>query len=336
MSLFTAESKRLSKRRFIRWSAIAGLLVLVAIAVGFYLAHERRSPATLAAAEAQAEANYRENVQWSEQFRRECEAAKGTSNAGNFPSSCDEIQPPRREDFQADWFLPPEFIFKDSFGTTWLPFAAIVALVAFIAGASFVGAEWSSGSMMNLLLWRPKRLQVLGTKLSALLTWVTAGTVLLAGLWTAAFWFVGSRRGNTLGMTSGAWQSQGLTALRALGLILAAAVLGFGLASLGRHTAMALGAAVGVIVVLQFGVGVIVSLASVKWPDLWILPTYGLAWLGKSWEITANQGCVPTATGECEQATMDITWQMSGGLMLGAVAIVLLLAFWSMRRRDIT
>ena len=36
-------------------------------------------------------------------------------------------------------------------------------------GASFVGAEWNSGGMMNLLLWRPQRLKVLSTKLAALL-----------------------------------------------------------------------------------------------------------------------------------------------------------------------
>jgi len=47
-------------------------------------------------------------------------------------------------------------------------FAAVLALVAYIVGASFVGAEWSSGGMMNLLLWRPRRLQVLGTKLAVL------------------------------------------------------------------------------------------------------------------------------------------------------------------------
>ena len=41
-----------------------------------------------------------------------------------------------------------------------MPFAAILALVGFVIGASFVGAEWSTGGMMNLLLWRPKRLTV--------------------------------------------------------------------------------------------------------------------------------------------------------------------------------
>ena len=54
--------------------------------------------------------------------------------------------------------------------------AALLALVAFVIGASFVGAEWNSGGMMNLLLWRPQRLQVLGTKLAALLVGLTALT----------------------------------------------------------------------------------------------------------------------------------------------------------------
>lgn len=335
MSLFTAESRRLSKRRFIRWSAVAGLLVLVAIAVGMYLSHEQKNPASVAAAEARAEANYRENVQWTEQHRRECEAAKGTARAADF-GDCESIQPSARTDYQAEWYMPPEFVFTDQFGRTWLPFAAIMALIAFIAGASFVGAEWASGGMMNLLLWRPRRLQVLGTKLLALLTWVTALSVVVAGLWTAAFWFIAALRGSNAGMTSGAWQSQGLTGLRALGLILAAAMLGFGLASLGRHTAMALGAAVGVAVVIQFGVAIVIELARVDWPQLWLLPTYGLAWMNKSYEVTNEQACANSGTGACEPLTMEITWQMSGGLLTGVVVLVLLFAFWSMRRRDIT
>ena len=75
--------------------------------------------------------------------------------------------------------------------------------------------------MMNLLLWRPKRLTVLGTKLAAVLTTLTGVTVVLGALWTLAFWLIGTYRGTTAKVTSGVWQSAGLTGLRALGLILA-------------------------------------------------------------------------------------------------------------------
>src|SRR6185312_10036559 len=105
--------------------------------------------------------------------------------------------------------------------------AAVLALVAFIVGASFVGAEWNSGGMMNLLLWRPRRLQVLSTKLGVLLTGATVLTVVLAAIWTAVFYAIASARGSTAKMTSGAWQSIGLMELRALALVLVAGAIGF-------------------------------------------------------------------------------------------------------------
>ena len=49
------------------------------------------------------------------------------------------------------------------------------------------------------------------------------------------------------------WQSFALDGARGIGLILAVAAIGFGLASLGRHTAMALGAAIGVFVISEIG-----------------------------------------------------------------------------------
>ncbi len=337
MSLFTAESRRLSKRRLIRWAAIVGLLVLAAVVVGTYFTNDKATPQTIAAAQADADRDYEQQVRFAEEERRRCEAAKGTPQAAQFPTDCAEILPPAREDIRTEWFMPPTFDFRDQFPETWLAYAAIMALIAFIAGASFVGAEWSSGGMMNLLLWRPKRLQVLGTKLAALVTWVLALSVVVAGLWTAAFWVVALHRGSTARMTSGVWQSIALTGLRALGLIVAAAVIGFALASLGRHTAMALGAAVGAVVVIQFAVGIVLGLAEVRFPEMWLIPTYITAWLAKSYTIEDYNACSSTSfTGSCEPATMEITWQASGALMLAVVVLVLVPALWTMRKRDIT
>src|SRR5687767_13976522 len=106
--------------------------------------------------------------------------------------------------------------------------------------------------MMNLLTWRPKRMQLLGTKLTALLGSVTAFSVITFGLWTAAMVGIASTHGTMERMTNGAWQSYGLTVLRGLGMILAFAALGFGLASIGRHIGLALGMALGVITLGQF------------------------------------------------------------------------------------
>ena len=336
MSLFTAESRRLAKRRLIRWAAIAGLLVLAAVAVGTFFTNQKVSPATVAAAEAEATRSWQENVRYADEERARCEAAKGTADAGNFPPDCAQITAPAREEVQTEWFMPATFDFREQFDSTWLVFAAILALVAFVAGASFVGAEWSSGGMMNLLLWRPRRLQVLGTRLAALLTWTVVGSVVVAGLWTAAFWVIAQQRGTTAKVTPGVWQSLGLTGLRALALIVVAGVLGFALASLGRHTAMALGAAVGVVVVVQFAVGIALELAEVKFMEAWLIPTYITAWMGKLYTIEDYNSCDTSGWGGCVPAKMEITWHTSGWLMLATVLLVLVPALWTMKRRDIT
>ena len=121
---------------------------------------------------------------------------------------------------------------------------------------------------MNLLLWRPRRLPVLLTKLAASCSAAcSAVTVVFGALWTAAFWAIGKFDGNIGKLTSGVWQSFALAGARGVGLVLAVAAIGFGLASLGRHTAMALGAATGVVVVSEIGLRIALPLMQVPFPD---------------------------------------------------------------------
>ncbi|MDW5325418.1 ABC transporter permease subunit [Plantactinospora sp. KLBMP9567] len=338
MNLYTTELRRLAKRRFVRYLTLAGLLVLVAVAVGMFFTNQKIGPAQVAQAERAADQEYQQNVAMTEQHRKECERAKaaGDTSTDRFPEECASIQPPPREVFRADWHLPATFEFRDEFASTITTLTAVLALVAFVGGASFVGAEWSTGGMMNLLLWRPQRIRVLLTKLGALLSALFGVTVLTGALWTAAFWATGSLRGSTAGMTSGAWQSFGLTGLRGLVLILVAGVLGFGLASLGRHTALALGGVLGVMVVGQFGLGIVLAMAQVRFIESWLLPTYLLAWMDKKVTLENWDACQASFSGECHPLTKDITWQNSSVLLAVGLVVVLGGAIWSMRRRDIT
>lgn len=338
MSLYKAETRRLLKRRFVRYLVIGAVVILGAVAAGMFFTNHHVGPAQVAQAEQQAEQQYQEEVTRSEQDKVRCEQEKaaGTEEQGRWPANCAEIYVPQRGDFSAEWNMPATFEFRKEFGNMVVTFAAILALAAFVIGASFIGAEWNSGGMMNLLLWRPQRIKVLSTKLAALLVGITALSVVAGAAWTGVFWLIASLRGSTEKMTSGAWQSFGLTGLRALALILAAGVLGFGLASLGRHTAVALGVAVGVGVVAQFGIGIVLNLAEVKFAEAWLLPTYALAWMSKKVTLEDYNGCDFSGYGGCEPPTMDITWPMAGGLGLAAVVVVLGAAMWTMRSRDIT
>ncbi|MFI5926116.1 ABC transporter permease subunit [Micromonospora sp. NPDC051543] len=338
MSLYRTELRRLVKRRFTRYMTLLGLLVLAAVVVGVFFTNQKIDAGQLAKAERQADQQYQEQVRWSEQERVNCEQAKkaGTSSDGRYPDDCSVITPPPREEIKAEWFLPSTFNFRKTFDETLVPFAAILALVGFVIGASFVGAEWSTGGMMNLLLWRPKRLTVLFTKLAALLTGILAVTLPAAVLWFAGFWAVASFRGSTEKMTSGAWQSFALTGLRGVALVLVITTIGFALASLGRHTAMALGGVVALMVVGQFGLGILLSMANVKFAEAWLLPTYALAWMTKTVKLENWQSCNATYFGECKPETMDITWQQSSAIFSVGLVVILGAAVWAMRRRDIS
>jgi ABC-2 type transport system permease protein len=339
--LFRAEMRRLLKRRFVRYLTLGALVVLAAVAAGIFFTNVSVGPAQVAEAERLADRDFQEQVGYATSERLLCEQAKAsgtgtTPDAQRFPADCAQMYTPVREDFEAENYMSSTFTFRDSFGDMITTFAGILALAAFVIGASYVGAEWNSGGMMNLLLWRPQRIQVLGTKLGALLTAVTASAVAIGALWVGVFLGIAALRGSTASMTSGAWQSFGLTGLRALALILVAGAIGFGLASIGRHTAVALGVAVGVGVVLQFGMYVVLNLAKVAYSEMWLLPTYAIAWLNQKVTLYDYNGCDFSGYNGCEPPTLDITWPVAGGLGLGATVLIVGAAMWTMRSRDIT
>ncbi len=337
MSLYRAETRRLVKRRFIRYAVLGAFTMLLLIGgASFLSSHKNDDPQQLAIAQQQAEADYQNSVTWAAEEKRQCDAATaaGTVQPDRFPPNC-EITQPAREDYDVQNYLPPTFDFREGFGGMITAFAALMALVAFIAGASFVGAEWASGGMMNLLLWRPRRIEVLGTKLTALLTGVSVVTVVAGAIWTVGFWFIAVLRGSTERMTFGAWQSFGLMGLRAAALILAATTIGFALAALGRHTAISLGVAVGAVIVLQFGLVNVLSMTKVKYPELFLAPIWVMAWMDKSVNLQASGPCEMTVNG-CRPETLVVDWQMAGGVFAVLVVLFLGVAMWSMRTRDVT
>ncbi|MFC0533555.1 ABC transporter permease subunit [Phytohabitans kaempferiae] len=337
--LIRAEVRRLTKRRITRLMVVLLVLGLGAIAVAFTVASQKIGPAQVAAAEARAERDYQQSLIYHQQMVTECEAAKarGEAIADRYPPDCgsDPTYAPQREHFSAEWHLPYEFNFREHFSTFISVFAGIVALVGFILGASYVGAEWNSGGMMNLLLWRPRRLHVLLTKLGVLLGGMLGLTVLLGALWTLTFWLIGRFDGQSGKMTQGAWESFALSGARGVGLVLAVTTVAFGLASVGRHTAMALGAAVGLGVVSEIGMRIALDIAGVRFGDRWVLSTYALAWFQKRWELTDWRSC-NFSFGQCEPDTFVVTWQQSALVFGVGTAAVLAAAIWLMRSRDIT
>jgi hypothetical protein len=189
--------------------------------------------------------------------------------------------------------------------------------------------------MMNLLLWRPRRIPVLVTKLGVLLGSILGVAALIGALWTAAFWAIGRYDGQLGTLTSGVWQSFGLTGVRGVTVVLLAATVGFCLASIGRHTAMALGVGIGVAVVSEIGLRIAFELVQVRFGERFTLSTYLIAWFGKKATLYDYRAC-EFAQGQCNPGELVITWQHAGLLFAVVLALALGGAFWSMRRRDVT
>jgi ABC-2 type transport system permease protein len=336
VSLYRAETRRLVKRRFTKFFVIGALVVLVAVAAGVFFTNQKVGPAQIAGAQQAADRDLQNAQQQAALEQQRCAAAPGTADAGNYPSDCSQLYMPTKADFPASSYMPSTFDFRKNFGDMVTTLAALLALMAFVVGASFVGAEWTSGGMMNLLLWRPQRLKVLGTKLLALTVALTALTAVTAIVWTGLFALIAQQRGSLKSMTSGAWQSFAITEVRALILVLVVGAVGFGLASLGRHTATALGVAIGVIIVFQFGLGTVLSLANVKFTEAYLIPVWGIAWMNKSVKLENYNACNFSASNGCLPDTLTLTWQMAGGLLAAVIVLVLGAALWTMRSRDVT
>ncbi|MFJ8580523.1 ABC transporter permease subunit [Micromonospora sp. NPDC093277] len=337
MSLFVTELRRLAKRRLTRLLLVLLVLGLASVAIGFSIYSQKLSKEVVAAAQAKSDAQYRESMKAWEGSIAECDAAKARGDQDTeerYGPNCGRDWQPQPEMFDPKWNLPYQFDFRAEFPLFIAVFAGAVGLFAFLVGASFVGAEWASGGMMNLLLWRPKRLAVLGTKLAAVLTTALGVSVVLGGLWTLAFWLIGTYRGTTAKMTAGAWQSIGLDGLRGVGIILVIGAAAFALASLGRHTAMALGAAVGVFAISEVAIRIAVGVLGVQFGDRYLLSTYAQAWFMKQVKLLDYRVC-DFAKGECHPAELLITWQDSALVFGLGAAAVLVGAFWAMRRRDI-
>ncbi len=329
MRLIRVEWSRLFARRFTRIMLVVILLVLGAVAAGVAANSHTITPAD----HARARAQIAEQQRFYDQLKADCEAAqaRGEDVSKRFGPNCELGQPPTEE----TWFLPYQFDFRKEMQTFLLVSAGVLALFGFVVGASFVGAEWTSGGMTNLLLWRPRRLVVLAAKLVTMLVGVTLAAVLYVAAWIGAFWLIGTYRGTTGKVTTGVWESLGLTGARAVGLGLAAATVGFAIASLGRHTATALGVGLGYALVVEIGSLIVFGALGLRDPQRYRLSTYVIGWLFKRYELASSGPADCTARG-CTVHTYVVTLGMSSAVLGAVVAVVVLLAFVAMRRRDVT
>jgi len=317
--LLPVELRRLTSRRLVRLLALAllgGLLAGLGIA-GY------QSNRDLAGARAEsAQLAEQQNQQMARDIAR-CEEEK---RAGAIPADVECGPPPGVEidPLPADAFYSdPRLSFPEATPGAVTALSVVLALLGFVIGATFAGAEWSAGTMAALLTWEPRRLRVLASKLLALSAVVILLSALLLALLVAGLWLIAATRGTTDGTTEGLVTSVVLRCLRGVALAVVAGGLGFGLAGLTRNTGAALGAAFAYFAVAEIGLR-----QAVPTSDRWLLGSNIGAWLENGITLFRYS---PTGQTETKVAAL------SAALVLGGlVAAVLALHALTLQRRDVT
>lgn len=176
-----------------------------------------------------------------------------------------------------------------------------LVLLAWMVGASFVGAEWATGSMVTTMTWEPRRMRLFVAKAAALVAFAFVATLAVQALLSAALLPGFSRAG---GPSPPGWATEAFgVALRGAGLAVILGAIGLSVASIARNTAASVGLGFGYLLVLEL------LLASLV-PRL------------QPWLITWN--AVPFVSGDTLQ---DIgRTPAEGGLVLAAYAAAALVA----------
>ena len=132
--------------------------------------------------------------------------------------------------------------------TATLLFLAVGALVG---GATVTGAEWQHGTIVTVATWEVRRVRLLSARILSAL--VLAGAIGLGLLVLFCLSLVPTYllRGTTEGADGEFWRELGFAIARLTSLTAMAAALGAAIASIGRRTTVAVGAAFAYLAIIE-------------------------------------------------------------------------------------
>lgn len=339
MNLFKAELRRIIRRRLTLAFGIVAVAGLVVLTVAMWLAS---SPGATEEemAEAQIEADqlnesnpdFHECIADEEFFEDNEEYSWVNSDPYYQDMSHEEVCAMATGGWLAEDLINTYSFDFAAEGRVMLFGVAIVAgLLMMMLASSAIGAEWSSGSMSNLLLWHPNRLKVWGAKLGAALTLCAAAVVVLLVLAFGLLYMTSAVRGEP-GDMDGAWWGETLTQVsRTAVLALGMTTLGASMAMLGRHTAVAGGVIAGYLIVGEMLVQLISVWLPMAFPERLSLYTWIGAWISGKTELYDWD----ESGAAMDPEVMVITASEAGLLLGGIVLVFAVLATWAFKRRDV-
>jgi hypothetical protein len=212
-----------------------------------------------------------------------------------------------------------------------LVFAAAAAVVAFIVGATWIGAEWSSRSLVALLFWVPQRMKVMATKIGVLVLGAALFGVLAQAGWLLMAWILRAAVGTDDRLPEEFWGE--LLAAQGRGVLLTVliALLGFGLTNLVRNTGAALGVGFVYFAVLETALRAFEP----SW-DRWLISTNAAGLIAPGGlEIPDFENLTVTPEGFTEPSIYLLGNVQAGVLLTAVVAVIVGAGVVLFTKRDV-
>jgi len=327
MRLTKVELRRLYSRRLTFIALLGALAVIGLMLFSTFQQAKPLSGPQLAAQRVQFEQMRADWVANGAQHMQEClksqtEAQKTNANA-NY--RCDQMEPK-----WANWGKPkPQF--ADLMPTVLRGGSYLLAFIAFLIGAGFVAAEFSSGSMANWLTFEPRRMRVYFSKLVAAGLGLVPAVVALIALMTGGVWLIVGHFGSTAGVTAKVWGDSGEMAARSVALAMAAAVAGAAMGALLRHTAAVIGLAMGYLVLVEGIFG-----RALQSAQPWMLRLNFDGWIQHGSKYFINN-CTTDSRGgyNCVGVEKLVSFGHSSAYLGLLVALLIGVAAFTFSRRDV-
>ena len=323
MRLLLVELDRLWSRRAVVLLILAAVLLTALLAATAVwdtrpVSADERAAAQIQAANATADPLFKKDLA---QCREEPTSFLGSEAV---PDDCDQVLTPRPEDFLSRATLDLGKVVENR----GIAVILLVTALLIIAGATFAGGDWATGSMSNQLLFRPRRPGMWLAKAGAVvLSALVVSAVVVAGFWLTLY-LVAESRGIT---TPGAvlhdirW-----TAGRGVVLAAAGALGGYAVTMLLRSTVGTLALLFAYAVVGE----ALVATLPVDRASRWSLSNNVFAWIDDGTTVFDPDLVCPPGQGGCIQSYVLGIGHGAGylGALLLLAVVVSLVAF---RRRDV-
>lgn len=245
--LTKVEIRRLTARRLTVIGVIGVLAITALLLLATWFEARPQSEEQQRASQAQFEMAHQYWVEHADEDRMRCQEdwQKQPDPKPTLEELCSNPEP------TIDQFGKPRMVFADTMPELLLGSSYLLVFAAFLIGASFVGAEFSTGAIGNWLTFEPRRLRVYGSKLLAAAIGFVPVAIGVLAIMLLGVYLIVAQLGDTSSTTGKVWGDLTATGGRAVLLIAMGAALGGVVGLLLRHTAAAIGVAMGYLVLVE-------------------------------------------------------------------------------------